>query len=164
MFEKKLINKDLRKLGRAADMLWLSIGEPVMIDDNKGETREVSEYAIHFQCQWRFVRNGEILLASHDIYNPYDKNLEYDDEWNWDIFGREKEKSSLFDVNSAELNNLFPLKLTNLNYTDTHDLHIDFENGIYFNTFITCTRKCEYYRFIDFTSDESKHIVIFDED
>jgi len=168
MFEiikKNLINKSLRELGRAADMLWLSIGEPIIIDDYyRGGTREVSEYAIHFQCQWRFVKNGEILLASHDIYNPYDKNLEYDDEWDWDVFGREKEKSSLFDVNSAEFNKLLPLKIIDINCTDTHDLHINFENDIYFDTFITCSRKREYYRFIDFTSDKSKHFVIFDED
>ena len=164
MFKKNIENKCLIKLGRAADMLWLSIGEPVMIDDYKGGTREVSEYAIHFQCQWRFVKNGKILLASHDIYNPYNKDLERDDEWNWDIFGREKEKSSLFDVHSAELNELFPQKIISINYTDTHDLHISFENGISFDTFITCSRKREYYRFIDFTSEENKHVVIFDVD
>jgi hypothetical protein len=164
LFEKNIENKNLRELGRAADMLWLSIGEPIMIDDYKGGTREVSEYAIHFQCQWRFVKNGKILLASHDIYNPYNKELEYDDEWDWSIFGREKEKSSLFDVHSAELNRLLPFKIMSIKYNDTSDLHIDFQNGIYFDTFISCSRKREYYRFIDFTSEESKHVVIFDVD
>jgi len=80
----KLINHDLGNLGRAADMLWLSIGNPRTIEinyvNNTVKKREVRDYAIHFQCQWRFVKDGKILLASHDIYNPYDESLEYDDK------------------------------------------------------------------------------------
>ncbi|MCL2456991.1 MAG: hypothetical protein FWD19_05535 [Defluviitaleaceae bacterium] len=160
MFEKKIENKNLRKLGRAADMLWLSIGEPIMIDWYKGGKREVSEYAIHFQCPWRFVKNGEILLAAHDIYNPFNENAGKD--WEWDIFGREKEESSIFDVRSQELSELLPLKIKSVNSTDTSDLHIDFENGICFDTFMAHSRKSEFFRFLDNTSDEQ--IVIFDVD
>ena len=163
MIEKKLINKELNGLHRAADMLMLSIGEPVTVKTYKGETREVSEYAIHFQCQWRFVKNGEILLASHDIYNPYDDNLEFDDDWDWDIFGRTKELSSVFDVQSeALINEFLPLKVENVYLADTCDLHIDFDRDVYFDTFITCSTKREYYRFLD--NSTGKHTVIFDID
>ena len=160
----KVINKDLNKLGRAADMLWLSIGDSLIYEfESNKEKRKVSEYAIHFQCQWRFVKQGNILLASHDIYNPYDNNLKYDDDWDWDIFDRKKEQSSVFDVRSKELiNELLPLKIINIYITDTYDLHIDFIKDIHFDTFITCSTKREYYRFLDFHTD--KHTVIFDVD
>ena len=162
---EKLTGKNLREIGRATDMLWLSIGEPIMIDDYRGGLREVSEYAIHFQCQWRFVKNGKILLASHDIYNPYDKSLKYDDEWDWDVFGREKEQSSVFDVQSKNFTSDFlPLQIKGICFTDTHDLHIHFDKGVCFDTFITISTKREFYRFLDFTSEDSNHVVIFDVD
>ncbi|MCL2052981.1 MAG: hypothetical protein FWG90_00855 [Oscillospiraceae bacterium] len=158
-------DKNISDLGRAADMLWLSIGEPHIIEieyTGKKKSKEVSEFAIHFQCQWRFVKGGEILLASCDIYNPYAPELEYKDEWDWDIFGREKEQSSIFDVRRLELKeNYLPLKIKNACISSTNDLRIDFENGVYFETFINCSRKYEYYRFIDFINGE--HIVVFDE-
>ena len=161
MIEKKLIHKELRRLGRACDMLWLTIGESVIIETHRGGTREVGEYAIHFQCQWRFVKDHEILLASHDIYNPYDKRLEYDDDWDWDVFGREKELSSIFDVRSKELmQGLFPLKIEHIYLSSTSDLHIDFDKGVYFDTFITTSTKREFYRFLDFHTGE--HTLIFD--
>ena len=162
---EKLINNNLVNLGRAADMLWLSIGNPRTIESRYSngivKKREVTDYSIHFQCQWRFVKNGKILLASHDIYNPYNKSLEYDDNWNWDIFGRSKEQSSVFDVPSKILTNEFlPLKINKIHYTPTHDLHIDFDKGVSFDTFITTSTKREFYRFIDFEAEE--HTVIFD--
>lgn len=98
MVEKKLIGENLVNFGRAMDMLWLSIGNSCIIELSNNKKREVTEYAIHFQCQWRFVNSNEILLASHDIYNPYDITLEYNHDWDWDIFGREKEQSSMYRV------------------------------------------------------------------
>ena len=148
-------------------MLWLCIGDPRTCETQYAngtvKKREVTEYGIHFQCQWRFVREGKILLASHDIYNPFDSNLEWNDDWEWDVFGRENEESSVFDVRSKEFANEFlPLEIENIRYTDTRDLHIDFNKGIYFDTFITISTKREFYRFLDFDAD--KHTVIFDVD
>jgi hypothetical protein len=108
------------------------------------------------------VKGGEILLASHDIYTPYDKSLEHDVELDYDLQGREKSESSIFDVTSLELNSMLPQKIIKSNFVDTQDLHIDFENGMRFDTFIAHSRKYEFYRFIDFTDTESKHIVVFD--
>ena len=162
----KLTNNNLVDLGRAVDMLWLSIGCPrtIEIETAKGTIeREVTDYAIHLQSAWRFVREGKILLASGDIYDPYDENLEYDNDWAWDTFGREDEQSSFFDVHSKKfIKEFLPLKIKNIYYTDTHDLHIDFDKGVYFDTFICWSRKDEFYRFIDHSTRE--HTVIFDVD
>lgn len=163
MDEKKLIGKKFTGLYRASDMLCLQIGDTIIIDTYKGDKEESPEYRIHLQCQWRFVKGGEILLASHDIYNPYDDSLKYNDDWDWDVFGRKKEESSVFDVRADEfIKELLPLTITCIYYAETCDLHIDFDKGVYFDTFITCSTKREYYRFLDFHTD--KHTVIFDVD
>ena len=163
MLNKKLIGKNFTFLYRVADMLCLRIGETIIIDSHKGGKVESPEYRIHFQCQWRFVKAGKILLASHDIYNPHDNNLEDDDNWDWDVSGRPREQSSVFDVRSEEfINEFLPLKIEAAYFTDTSDLHISFGKGVYFDTFITCSTKHEYYRLLDFHTGE--HTVIFDVD
>jgi len=147
-------------------LLWLSIGDSYTIEIQRNGTtfkKEVADYAIHLQCGWRFVREGEILLASGDIYEPHDESLAYDDNWVWDTFGREDAQSSIFDVHSKKfIKELLPLNIKNIYYTDTHDLHIDFDKDVYFDTFIGRSRKEEFYRFIDHSTEE--HTVIFDID
>jgi hypothetical protein len=163
LIAEKLASKDFTRLYRAADMLCLQIGDTIIVDSRKGGKEESPEYRIHFQCPWRFVEEGNILLASYDIYNPYDSSLEYDADWAWDVFGRENEASSIFDVKSKEFENRFlPLKIENIYLTDICDLHIDFNKGIHFDTFINCSTKREYYRFLDFHTGE--HTVIFEVD
>ena len=148
---------------RASDILCLQIGDTIIIDNYKGNKAESPEYRIHFQCQWRFVKGGKILLASHDIYNPYDNSLEYDGNWDWDVFDRKKEECSVFDVRADEfIKELLPLTITSSYFAETCDLHIDFDKDVHFDTFITCSTKREYYRFLDFHAD--KHTVIFDVD
>ena len=162
MVEKKLVGKNFTYLYRAADMLCLRIGDTIIIDALEGGKEESPEYRIHFQCQWRFVKEGKILLASHDIYNPYDDSLEYDENWDWGIFGREKAQSSVFDVRSEEfINEFLPLRIGKIYFIDIYDLHIDFDKGVHFDTFITCSTKREYYRILDFHT--GRHTVIFDE-
>jgi len=132
--------------------------------NGKAKKTSMHDYAFHFQCPWRFVKKEDILLASFDIYNPYDESME-DDYWDWDVFGRDDQSSSVFDIKAAELvKEVLPLKITGIYQDDTNDLHIDFDKGIYFRTFINCSTKREYYRFIDFTSEESEHYVVFDTD
>lgn len=165
---KKLIKNDFVDLGRVTDMLWLCIGNPRTIEipsyaNGTVKEKEVTDYAIHFQCEWRFVKDDKILLASNDIYNPYNKSLEYDEVWNWDVFGREKELCSVFDVQVEEfIDELLPLKIENICYTSTNDLRIDFDKGIHFETFISISTRREFYRFLNNCTDE--HTVIFDED
>ncbi|MCL2372812.1 MAG: hypothetical protein FWC78_05360 [Defluviitaleaceae bacterium] len=159
---EKLKGNILHEIGRAGDMMWISIGNPHIAESHNGKKREIRDFGIHFQCQWRFVKAGKILLASHDIYDPYDRDLMFDDNWDWDVFGREKMLGSVYDEHSRLLRDEYlPLKIENVYYTSTHDLHIDFDKDIHFCTFITCSTEREYYRFLD--SETSKHTVIFKE-
>jgi hypothetical protein len=163
MMEEKLLNKELTGLSRAACTLMLSIGGIITIEKIKGGTYEGSEYAIHISSMWRFTKDGEVLLATHDITSPFDENLEYDDEWDWDILGREKEKGSIYDVRQLEfINDYLPLKIKNARFSDTNDLHIEFDKNICLDTFISCSRKQEFIRFINFNTRE--HTVIFEKE
>jgi len=161
---EKLLGKDFTFLYRASDMLCLQIGETILIDSRgkNGGKKESPEYRIHFQCQWRFIRGGDILLASHDIYNPFDENRLDDENWDWDVFGRERAQSSVFDVRAeAFINEFLPLKIERIFFHHANDLCISFDKNVGFDTFITCSTKREFYRFLDFATGE--HTVIFDE-
>ena len=156
---KEIIGKPFKNITRAADMLCLHIGENIVKNINNKE-RIVSEFSFHIQIQWRFIQNNTILLASRDIYEPYDENVP--DDWDYDIVGRAKEESSIFDVLNDEIVSL----LKNTIITDCYvsplgDLKILFSNGVVFETFTSTSRKEEVWRFINFTSGE--HTVIFDD-
>jgi len=160
---QKLTGKRIVSIHRAADMLCVQVGETISVHTRKDGKREIPEYGIHFQCQWRFVEKGEILLASHDIYNPYDPSLAHDDRWDWDVLGREKGQGSVFDARAREFAAAFlPLRIERIHMADTGDLRMDLEGDVCFDTFISCSTRREYYRFLDHHLNE--HTVIFDED
>lgn len=158
---EKLVNSNLVKLGRAADLLWLSFGKPVTITTDTG-TREVNEYALHVQCPWRFTKDNSVILGARDIYDPLDPALDLDSDWNWDEFDRDISKQSVFEANSQTINeNLLPLIVNGIVQNDNGDLRIEFTKNVVFEVFITGLRKYEYWRFIDFNTHE--HYVVFDD-
>jgi len=95
-----LIRLPLRSIGRAANMLWVELGEMRAVSTIKRESRMVGDWAIHIQCPWRICGNGRILIASHDFYcTPAGDPLD-----DWDVVG-----SSLFDAAASVLNKEFEL-------------------------------------------------------
>jgi hypothetical protein len=76
--------------GRAADLLWLAFGQRRTIQDFRGESREVGEYALHVQCAWRFVQGEKVVVGNRDLYYPRgytDPKQEIPKEFNWDVQG-----------------------------------------------------------------------------
>ena len=63
----KLKNKEVLRIGRASDMLCVSLGHWIQRPD---KSKQFSETEIHYQCPWRIIdlSNQEIILASFDIY------------------------------------------------------------------------------------------------
>jgi hypothetical protein len=85
-----LVGMPLWDAGRAADLLWLAFGQRRTIQDFRGESREVGEYALHVQCAWRFVQDEKILAGNRDLYYPRgykDQRDEFPKEFNWDVQG-----------------------------------------------------------------------------
>jgi hypothetical protein len=85
-----LVGMPLWDAGRAADLLWLAFGQRQTIQDFRGESREVGEYALHVQCAWRFVKDEKVLVGNRDLYYPRgyrDPKDEIPKDFNWDVQG-----------------------------------------------------------------------------
>lgn len=151
---------DLVKLGRSADMLWMSIGEPLTVTSRRnGQNRIVNQYAFHVQCPWRLLQNGRITLGSDDIYKPENKALASDPDWNWDVFTGEQ---SIFNETANKLNKtLLPLTIVDVTASNNGDLTIIFNKETVFELFIPGSGGYEYWRFIDFEKDF--HHVVYEE-
>jgi hypothetical protein len=76
-----LIGKPLFAVHRAAEREGLSFGERWEMCETRGrgarQVREISEYALHVACAWRFRTSNELLVASRDVYAV----LEGHDSW-----------------------------------------------------------------------------------
>lgn len=166
----ELVGKRFNSIFRVTDMLCLNIGENIdfrltydrrRTDKNILQNRIVKrpEFSFHAQTTWRFVRDGKILLASRDIYEPFSPNVP--DGWDWDIFGRSKEESSVFDAVRNDVNSrLEPCSIKECSCSPIGDLKIIFSDGTLFETFASASKKDEEWRLIDFRNDN--HYVVFD--
>lgn len=85
-----LVGVPLWGAGRAADLLWLALGQRQTIQDFRGEPREVGEYALHLQCAWRFVQGEKVVVGNRDLYYPRgytDPKEDIPREFKWDVQG-----------------------------------------------------------------------------
>lgn len=156
-----LLNKKFNNISRAVDMLCLFLGEDYSFISQNGQRIDVAEYSLHFQTQWRFREKNAILLASRDIYEPFDESISKD--WEYDITGRPDELSSVFDVRAKQLRSTMEgTVVIKCLLTATNDIILEFSNGVVFEQFTPASRKDEEWRIIDYINDT--HIVCYDEE
>jgi hypothetical protein len=157
---KKIIGCNFHKISRAVDMMCLGIGNEIDFVNNKGENVKRPQYAIHFQCPWRLYNENGIILGSYDIYEPFNKDI--GDDWEYDLHRRPENESSVFDVTLNKIiTELGKCEVTDCSLTKMNDLHISFTNDWHLDTFITSSEKVEeFWRFIEFETGE--HTVIYD--
>jgi hypothetical protein len=94
-----LIGQPLWSSGRAADLEWFQFGRRKIVQDSRGDRREVGEYALHVQCAWRIRQEDHIVVASRDLYDPPEESDDRPDNFNWDVQGgnrRDKRIAELF--------------------------------------------------------------------
>src|ERR1051326_4497947 len=85
-----LVGIALADAGRAADLMWLALGQRQTIPDFQGNPREVGAYALHVQCAWRFVQGETVVAGNRDLYHPRgykDQKEEIPKGFNWDVQG-----------------------------------------------------------------------------
>lgn len=87
----RLLGKKFNCISRAIDMLCIFLGEDYTFADTHGQQIDVAEFSLHFQTQWRFRDDRDILLASEKVYESYNKNVPED--WKFDLIGRSDELS-----------------------------------------------------------------------
>lgn len=153
-----LLNKKFNCISRAADMLCLFIGDDYTFV-SRGREINVADFSLHIQTQWRFTKDDAIILGSHDIYEPYSHSVS--DNWEYDIFGRKDEESSIFDVTAKTLNvTMSNAVVSNITISIFGDIRIVFSNGVLFETFILASRKAEQWRLIDYKAQA--HTIFYD--
>jgi hypothetical protein len=64
-------------------MLSLQFGARRDVPRLDGKSREVGSHALHVFCAWRLRRDGEILVASGDLYTPVDPHADLE-TFDWD--------------------------------------------------------------------------------
>jgi hypothetical protein len=86
-----LVGLPLWAAGRAADLAWFIFGAHKMMQDYRGNPREVGEYSLHVQCAWRIIQGEKVLLGSRDLYYPAGYIGKDDEEipagFNWNVHG-----------------------------------------------------------------------------
>ncbi len=85
-----LVGLPLWDAGRAADLAWFIFGARKMMQDYRGNPREVGEYSLHVQCAWRITRGEKVLIGSRDLYYPAGytgRDEEIPPGFNWDVQG-----------------------------------------------------------------------------
>ena len=156
---KRIIGLKFNKISRCVDMLCLGLGNDVI--DNEGYI--YPEFNFHIQTSWRFVKGNQILLASRDIFLPQDEALD-NGYYDYEEQSTQKEitaTSSIFDVVMHDFDKHFEnATVQGFDISPLGDLHIDFTNGVYFETFTPSARKCEEWRFLP--PGEEDHFVVFD--
>lgn len=155
-----ILDKRFNCISRAADMLCLFLGEDYSFTA-QGEQIDVAEYALHFQTQWRFRDGGMILLASGDVYEPYNDNAP--ENWEYDPIGRPDEQSSVFDVHVKKLMaKMRDSRVAECFLSSANDVNIIFSNGVIFEQFTPTSVKSEEWRLIDYKNNSQT--ICYDED
>jgi hypothetical protein len=82
----ELVGKPLWTCRRAADMATFQFGRRIQVRAHDGRSKEVGEYALHVQCDWRVVKRNAILVGSRDLYYPagYVGGGDIPVQFNWD--------------------------------------------------------------------------------
>ena len=72
--------------------------------------------------------------------------------------------NSVYDekVTALNMNLSRSVRVTKVNFSDTGDITLLLENDIVFQTFIENSVNDEFWRFISFKTENSKHIVFYD--
>jgi hypothetical protein len=150
----------LRRIGRAADMLWLHFGEWRDAPSRHRGSRQVGEWALHLQTAWNFARNGRILVGTRDFYFYAEGG---------DDFDFDKEGKSRFDDYAAELNQEFesePPRVTRIACDSFGMLTLGLTADLTFSalpTAASASTDFEFWRLFQPATENPHYVVMTDE-
>ena len=161
---KRLINTKFRGIFRVVDMMCVSFGDIISSQQIRvgGRTthRNIPQFSLHLQTQWRFRHGGTILLGSRDIYTPFSDHVD-PENWDYSLTDRVDQESSVFDVVSKQISKeLQDHRVVKSNMTAYGDILLEFSNGYLLEAFIPASAKEEEWRLIDTPADE--HFIFYD--
>ena len=149
----------VRKIGRAADMLWMHFGDWREFRSGRGGTRQVGDWALHVQTSWRFTRRDRILLGVLDLFAYAEDGSDFD----WDRDGE-----SRFDRLAAALNQSFrddDIRVRRIACDEVGSITFYLDTELHFSVFPNFSSDYldrEYWRFFQPATEEPHHIVSAD--
>lgn len=152
----EIVGKPVCSMGRAANMLWIGIGERFMTVNWRGEAVEKSTYALHIQTRWRIVNETkkEVLLAAGDMYSPR-TGMPYDKEFDWELQG-----NNLFDEKCQSwLEREMPVYIKRYEINQWGDLTLLFSNEEMLQVFNTSSDDSECWRLF-MPGKDRPHLVV----
>ena len=145
-----LKNITCSEVGKGGLTIWIGFGDKIKVKD-----KEKHLYYLVVQCAWRFLQNNKIILASGDMYRCFDETKPFDIGNDFNSVYDEK-------VTALNMNLSRNARVTKVNFSDTGDITLLLENDIVFQTFIENSVNDEFWRFISYEYEDSKHIVFYD--
>ena len=117
-----LVGQPLLWFGRAADMAMIHFGVERTYVRN-GKPRTVGDWALHIQCPWRIIRDGEILVGYSDMRVP---PVGIDPE----VFDPDESRTRRDDLTDAfEVHGRQAHLVTMISATTTADLRLELADG-----------------------------------
>lgn len=152
----EIVGKPVCSLGRAANMLWIGIGEKFAATNWQGKAVEKSTYALHIQTRWRIVNETkkEVRLAAGDMYSPR-TGMPYDKEFDWELQG-----NNLFDEKCQSwLEREMPVYIKRYEINQWGDLTLLFSNEELLQVFNTSSDDSECWRLF-MPGKDRPHLVV----
>jgi hypothetical protein len=100
-----LIGLQLWSSGRASDLQWFQFGQRRTVNDHRGRSKEVGQYALHVQCAWRIIQGDRVIVGSRDLHYPADEGQNRQ-EFDWEVVGgnrRDKQVEAFFEDGTRPL-------------------------------------------------------------
>ncbi|MGH9198697.1 MAG: hypothetical protein ACRD1T_23580, partial [Acidimicrobiia bacterium] len=106
-----LVGAPLWGSGRAVDMEMFALGQKQTAIDRNGAEISRGEYALHVQCAWHIVRRDRLVVASGDVFRPFDEDADGPGDFDWEVPGSNRRDvllQQLFDQASPMVRAVAP--------------------------------------------------------
>jgi hypothetical protein len=154
-----ILGLPLWSIGRAGDLEWFLFGSQRRIVSTRGgETKVVSDFALHVQCAWRIRNKNRIVTGSRDrFYPPGEYSYQDLEEFEWDIPG-----GNLLDMRISKLleeKEENPFVVISIQADEVGSVNFFLSDGYSLEIFPDDSLSSEYWRFF-IPYDEKEHFVI----
>jgi hypothetical protein len=154
----KLLGMPLSIVRHASTMLGLHFGVI-----RRGERESWGELALHIDCPWRMLKDGQIFVGKQDHWNPIIPILDWEAWWKdpypnledaaWlKLLGKKDEITDSYEVSNV------PLIVQDVRISPVGDLSLIFSEGYNLETF-SCGTKDEFWRLLE-PGKETEHFVV----
>lgn len=151
-----VLGERLRYIGRAADLVWVGIGQDVETTDRRGGPRVRAEHALHLQCPWRLTRFGVPFIGSEDLYRAIGSNESADGE----LLHGEAAFDPAAEALTADADRSEHL-VERVVGDDWGGFSMEFSNGLVLDVLPVTTASDECWRYFK-PGEDGKHLVVFE--